>query len=161
MVCLNPLLVNPYSHQTRFKLHLRYLLISWPTSWNVPCATSRITTPTEKSFGHPSRIRSISLFHTQMDGKVYNRPIVGCFDETTKLRFRNSNEPQYIKFGGAGDNDQNCNIRFGQLNLLGSDVAKFFEPSVKCIVKGVLGQCKVAHKPISVCPSGFLGCPSS
>jgi len=87
--------------------------------------------------------------------------IVGCFDKTTKLRFRNSNEPQYIKFGGAGDNDPNCNIRFGQLKLLGSDVAKFFEPSVECIVKGVLDQCKVAHKPISVCLSGLLAalCP--
>ena len=84
--------------------------------------------------------------------------IVSCFDKTTKLRFRNSSEPQYIKFGGASDNDPNCNIRFGQLKLLGSDVAKFFEPSVECIVKGVLDQCKVAHTRISVCPSGFIGC---
>jgi len=82
--------------------------------------------------------------------------VVCCFDKTTTLRFRNSREPQYIKFGGARDNDPNCNIRFGQLKLLGSDVAKFFEPSVECIVKGVLDQCKVAHKPISVCLSGLL-----
>lgn len=75
--------------------------------------------------------------------------IVGCFDKTTKLRFRNSEEPQYIKFGGARDNDPSCNIRFGQLKLLGSDVAMFFEPSVECIVKAVLDQRKVAHKPIS------------
>jgi len=82
--------------------------------------------------------------------------IVGRFDKTTKLRFRTSNEPQYIKFGGAGDNDPNCNIRFGQLRLLGSDVAMFFEPSVECIVKSVLDQCKVAHPLISVRISVFL-----
>jgi hypothetical protein len=76
--------------------------------------------------------------------------IVEWFDKTTKLRFRNSDEPQYVKFGGARDNDRNCNIRFGQLKLLGSDVARFFEPSVECIVKAVLDQCKVAYKPISV-----------
>ena len=84
--------------------------------------------------------------------------IVDCFDKTTKLRFRNSDEPQYIKFGAAKDNDQSYNIRFGQLKLLGSDVAKFFEPSVECIVNAVLEQCKMAHKPISVCLFGFLGC---
>ena len=32
--------------------------------------------------------------------------IVECFDRSTKLRFRNSDEYQYIKFGGAKDNDQ-------------------------------------------------------
>ena len=88
--------------------------------------------------------------------------IVDCFDKTTKLRFRNSDEPQYIKFGAAKDNDQSCNIRFGQLKLLGSDVAKFFEPSVDCIVNAVLEQCRMAHKPISVCFfCFFLGCALS
>jgi len=76
-----------------------------------------------------------------------------CFDKTTKLRFRNSDEPQYVQFGGARDNDPSCNIRFGQLKLLGSDVAKFFEPSVECIVNAVLDQCGVARKPIFVRPS--------
>ena len=91
-----------------------------------------------------------STFLTDLDN------IVECFDKSTKLRFRNSAQPQYIKFGGAKDNDQSCNIRFGQLKLLGSDVAKFFEPSVECVVKAVLDQCKVAHKPISVSRLCFL-----
>ena len=55
--------------------------------------------------------------------------IIDSFDKTTKLRFRNSAEPQYIKFGGARDNDQSLNIRFGQLKLLGTDVANFFDSS--------------------------------
>jgi len=87
--------------------------------------------------------------------------IVSCFDKTTKIRFRNSDEPQYIKFGGTRDNDQSCNIRFGQLKLLGSDVATFFEPSVECIVNAVLKQCRMAHKPISVCRLDFLNCQLS
>jgi hypothetical protein len=75
--------------------------------------------------------------------------IVRCFDKTTKLRFRNAEEPQYVKFGSTRDNDPSYNIRFGQLKLLGTDVALFFEPSVDCIVKAVLEQRKTAHKPIS------------
>jgi hypothetical protein len=85
--------------------------------------------------------------------------IVECFDKSTKLRFLNSDEPQFIKFGGARDNDPNCNIRFGQLKLLGSDVASFFEPSVECIANAVLDQCKVAHKPISVGRFSFICYP--
>jgi hypothetical protein len=82
--------------------------------------------------------------------------IVDCFDKTTKLRFRDLDEPQYIKFGRPRDNDESCDIRFGWLKLLGSEVATFFEPSVECIVKAVLDQNKVAHKPISVRRFCFL-----
>ena len=45
--------------------------------------------------------------------------IVRCFDKTTKLRFRNANEPEYIKFGSTRDNDKSYNIRLGQLKLMG------------------------------------------
>lgn len=76
--------------------------------------------------------------------------IVDWFDKTTKLKFRNLDEPHYIKVGRPRDNDESCDIRFGLLKLLGSDVARFFEPSVECIVKAVLDQHKVARKPISV-----------
>ncbi|KDR69814.1 hypothetical protein GALMADRAFT_255630 [Galerina marginata CBS 339.88] len=75
--------------------------------------------------------------------------IIRCFDKTTKPRFRKADEPQYIKFGSTRDNDPQCNIRFGQLKLAGSDVAEFFEPSVKCIVAAVLDQRKTSHNKIS------------
>jgi len=75
--------------------------------------------------------------------------IVRCFDKATKLRFRDAEEPQYIKFGSNRDNDENHNIRFGQLKLTGDDVAIFFKPSVNCIVKGVLEQMENAHKKVS------------
>ncbi|KAF8805120.1 hypothetical protein BYT27DRAFT_7243300 [Phlegmacium glaucopus] len=74
--------------------------------------------------------------------------IVRCFDKTTKLRFRKADEPQYVKFGSTRDNDESYNIRFGQLKLMGPDVAQFFQPSVDCIVKAVLDQKRIAHKPI-------------
>ena len=45
--------------------------------------------------------------------------IVKCFDKTTKIRFRNADEPQFVKFGSTQDNDENCNIRYGQLKMTG------------------------------------------
>jgi len=45
--------------------------------------------------------------------------ICSCFDKTTKPRFRNAEDPQYIKFGATRDNDPTCGIRFGQLKLAG------------------------------------------
>lgn len=75
--------------------------------------------------------------------------IVKSFDKTTKLRFRNSTEPQFIKFGSTRDNEQEVGIRYGQLKLSGETVAEFFEPSVSCIVGAVLDQRRLAHKPFS------------
>jgi len=45
--------------------------------------------------------------------------ICNCFDKTTKPRFRNAADPQYIKFGAARDNDPTYGIRFGQLKVAG------------------------------------------
>ena len=45
--------------------------------------------------------------------------IAKIFDKTTKLRFRNADEPHYIKFGSIRDRDPLLNIRSGQLKLLG------------------------------------------
>ncbi|KAN0081557.1 hypothetical protein V8E55_009181 [Tylopilus felleus] len=55
------------------------------------------------------------------------------FDKTTKLRFRDADDPQYIKFGTVRDKDPQYNIHSGQLKLSGKDVATFFEPSVVAI----------------------------
>ncbi|PPQ84845.1 hypothetical protein CVT25_004984, partial [Psilocybe cyanescens] len=66
--------------------------------------------------------------------------IAECFDKGTKLRFHNDDDAQYIKFGRRGDRDPLLNIRSGQLKLLGSDVASFFEPSIQCIVESIKKQ---------------------
>jgi len=60
-----------------------------------------------------------------------------CFDESTKVVFRDSASPQYIRFGSSKDNDPQVNIRSGQLKLPGTVVANFFHPSVNCIVDSV------------------------
>ncbi|KIJ17541.1 hypothetical protein PAXINDRAFT_167554 [Paxillus involutus ATCC 200175] len=64
------------------------------------------------------------------------------FDKTTKLRFRNAEEPQYIKFGTVRDKDPEYNIRSGQLKLAGEDVADFFRPSVEGIAEAFEQQQK-------------------
>ncbi|KAH9485825.1 Heat shock 70 kDa protein 12A [Psilocybe cubensis] len=66
--------------------------------------------------------------------------ITKVFDKTTKLRFRNAEDAQFIKFGGIRDKDPALNIRSGQLKLLGTDVAAFFEPSVECIANSIEQQ---------------------
>ncbi|KDR69808.1 hypothetical protein GALMADRAFT_255622 [Galerina marginata CBS 339.88] len=75
--------------------------------------------------------------------------IVHCFDMATKPRFKNADEPQYVKFGSTRDNDPTHNIRFGQLKLAGSDVAQFFTPSVNSIIKAVLELQNIFHDKIS------------
>ncbi|KAJ2912890.1 hypothetical protein MD484_g7534, partial [Candolleomyces efflorescens] len=83
-----------------------------------------------------------SDYHDELDN------IVRCFDKSTKIRFNNDQQPQFIRFGGTRDNDQAYNIKFGQLKLSGTDVAKFFEPSVKCIADSVLKMAASTQKPI-------------
>jgi len=53
--------------------------------------------------------------------------IATCFDKTTKLRFRSidSDETQYIKFGGARDSDEISGIRYGQMKLPGYEARNF------------------------------------
>ncbi|KAF8181796.1 hypothetical protein BJ912DRAFT_1145353 [Pholiota molesta] len=75
--------------------------------------------------------------------------IVRCFDKTTKMWFKNAEDAQYIKFGSTRDNDAGHNIRFGQLKLLGPDIASFFKPSIDCIIKTAIDQKNTALKPIS------------
>ncbi|CAA7260294.1 unnamed protein product [Cyclocybe aegerita] len=67
--------------------------------------------------------------------------MVERFDKTTKLRFVNPEEPQFIKFGGVRDQDLRLNIRHGQLKLPGTEVAKFFKPSINCVIKSIEDQC--------------------
>lgn len=48
---------------------------------------------------------------------LYN--MTEIFDKTTKVRFRDADEPQYIKFGSVRDKDPGYDIRSGQLRLSG------------------------------------------
>ncbi|KAG6332939.1 hypothetical protein ID866_6155 [Astraeus odoratus] len=70
------------------------------------------------------------------------------FDRTTKLRFRNAADPQYILFGTVRDKDPDYNIRSGQLRIAGAEVAKFFEPSVEAIAETFKQQQRSSSLPI-------------
>ncbi|KZP25917.1 hypothetical protein FIBSPDRAFT_1041019 [Athelia psychrophila] len=75
--------------------------------------------------------------------------LVDCFDKSTKLRFRNPDEPSYIKFGGVRDKDLAVGIRSGQLKLPGSEVAALFEPSISGIINAIDQQRRLAKKAIT------------
>ncbi|KIJ08850.1 hypothetical protein PAXINDRAFT_88270 [Paxillus involutus ATCC 200175] len=70
------------------------------------------------------------------------------FDTTTKLRFRDPGDPQYIRFGAMRDKAPRYDIRSGQLKLAGEDVARFFEPSVEEIAEAFEKQRKATATPI-------------
>ncbi|KAJ6626671.1 hypothetical protein B0H10DRAFT_1998098 [Mycena sp. CBHHK59/15] len=72
-----------------------------------------------------------------------------CFDKTTKLRFRATDEWSHIKFGRPRDKDLALNINCGQLKLPGADVAGFFRPSLDAMVHAIARQQAVAHAPVS------------
>lgn len=62
------------------------------------------------------------MFQDKLKGTSFAeevKNITECFDKTTKLRFRNSDEPAYIKFGSMKDQDLALNIRAGHLKLAG------------------------------------------
>ena len=45
--------------------------------------------------------------------------ITDAFDKSTKLVFKDPNEPAFIKFGTWRDADETVNIKFGQLKITG------------------------------------------
>ncbi|PBK82156.1 hypothetical protein ARMGADRAFT_1171030 [Armillaria gallica] len=93
-----------------------------------------------------------SFLKNKLEGSPYAQEvdlIAECFDKTTKHRFRNANEPAYIKFGMMKDTDIKLDIRSGQLRLSGSDVASFFEPSVSSIITEINDQRSKAKKLVS------------
>ncbi|KAF5354421.1 hypothetical protein D9758_010726 [Tetrapyrgos nigripes] len=63
--------------------------------------------------------------------------IVQVFDKTTKVVFRDSSSPAFIRFGTTRDRDPNVDIRNGQLKLAGDVVDKFFEPSLRETIQAI------------------------
>lgn len=60
----------------------------------------------------------------RLEGSKYCSPeilkqMTEIFDKTTKLRLRNAEDPQYIKFGTVRDKDPQYDIRSGQFRLSG------------------------------------------
>ncbi|KAG1844158.1 hypothetical protein DFJ58DRAFT_29856 [Suillus subalutaceus] len=98
--------------------------------------------------------RARGLLQEKLSGSRYGAPdmiqqITDIFDSTTKLRFRNPEDPVYIKFGTIRDKDLQHGIRCGQLKLSGQDVAKLFEPSISSIIEAFETQRRAAGTPIT------------
>lgn len=118
---------------------------------------------------------SLPCFADFLSGSKFSddvKIIQKCFDETTKLRFGETEETQYIAFGSYRDNEQEFNIRNGRLKLTWwetirhfnnvqttkdlsptihrQQVASFYEPSITCIVKSVKEQRDFALQRLSV-----------
>ncbi|KAF8840352.1 hypothetical protein BDN67DRAFT_1011541, partial [Paxillus ammoniavirescens] len=112
--------------------------------------------------------RAHAFIKAKLTNSQYGAPDVvqhmkDIFDASTKLRFRDPGDPQYIKFGAVHDKDPQYDIRSGQLKLAGEDVARFFEPSVEEIAEAFEKQCKASATPIKYAflvggyaASGFL-----
>ncbi|KAJ7288674.1 hypothetical protein C8J57DRAFT_1281001 [Mycena rebaudengoi] len=75
--------------------------------------------------------------------------ITECFDKTTKIRVRGTDEWSFIKFGRPKDKDVQFNINGGQLKLPGKDVASFFVPSIAAIFQAITKQKALAQTPVS------------
>ncbi|KAG1830176.1 hypothetical protein EV424DRAFT_1315773 [Suillus variegatus] len=98
--------------------------------------------------------RAHDLLQEKLSGSRFGTPdivqqMTDIFDGTTKLRFRNPEDPSYIKFGTVRDKDPQRDIRNGQLKLSGHDVAKLFEPSISSIIEAFEIQRKAAGTPIT------------
>lgn len=97
--------------------------------------------------------RAHAMLRKKLAGSKFGAPemlrqITDVFDKTTKLRVRNVEDPQYIKFGTMRDKDPQCDIRSGQLRLTGRSVTELFEPSIKEIIDAFQKQQKASTVPI-------------
>ncbi|KAK2462911.1 hypothetical protein APHAL10511_005109 [Amanita phalloides] len=81
--------------------------------------------------------------------------MIKFFDKKTKTSFKSPSKPSFIKFGRAGDNEPNFDIRAGSIKLTGEQVASFFEPAVKSIIGVIEEQCIKSRIPIrAICLVG-------
>ncbi|KAF7296192.1 MYND-type domain-containing protein [Mycena chlorophos] len=77
------------------------------------------------------------------------------FDESAKLKFRDTDQFSWIKFGSLRDSDEAFGIINGQMKLPGKEVAGFFQPSIDAIIAAIRRQKARSHAHItSVCLVG-------
>ncbi|KAF8333708.1 hypothetical protein F5887DRAFT_921841 [Amanita rubescens] len=79
-----------------------------------------------------------STFGTKRDIEVMTR----YFDGVTQPNFREPSKPYFIRFG-RNENDPEHDIRSGNIKLSGIDIAKFFEPTIKNIIKAIDEQTRM------------------
>ena len=87
-------------------------------------AKSSHVSPRYVLLGNPGTVTTLHSTTAKLANSRYGSPDIvqqmkEIFDKTTKLRFRDASDPQYIKFGTVRDKDPQCDIRSGQLKLAG------------------------------------------
>lgn len=66
--------------------------------------------------------------------------LVQEFDKGAKHSFKDEDETVYIRLGGPYETEPALGIETGQLAVTGATIAKFFKPSVDCIVAAIENQ---------------------
>ncbi|KAJ3535907.1 hypothetical protein NMY22_g6269 [Coprinellus aureogranulatus] len=97
-------------------------------------------------------IRAGKYFEATLSGTRFQQDVetlTSRFDRTTKHVFKDSKESYHIQFASHRERDPALNIRGGRLTVPGHEIAKFFQPSVDCIVKAIISQMNTSHHPIS------------
>ncbi|KAJ3981519.1 hypothetical protein F5890DRAFT_1575086 [Lentinula detonsa] len=105
-----------------------------------------------------------SYFEDKLYGTRFEEDIpriTECFDQTTKLQFKDSDEPYHVKFGGLRDREPSLDIRSGQMKIAGLTMAGFFQPSINTISKAIVDQRRDARKVITtvLLVGGFAASP--
>ncbi|KAF8632111.1 hypothetical protein AX15_002042 [Amanita polypyramis BW_CC] len=70
------------------------------------------------------------------------------FDKVTRLSFKDPSMPYFIRFGRNTENDPEFDIRCGLIKIKGSQIAEFFEPTVRSIIQVIGVQCRNSAVPI-------------
>ncbi|KAJ3738778.1 hypothetical protein DFH05DRAFT_1553084 [Lentinula detonsa] len=105
-----------------------------------------------------------SYFEDKLYGTRFEEDIpriTECFDQTTKLQFKDSDESYHVKFGGLRDREPDLDIRSGQMKIAGLTMARFFQPSIDTISEAIVDQRRDARKVITtvLLVGGFAASP--
>ncbi|KAF9783709.1 hypothetical protein BJ322DRAFT_1066702 [Thelephora terrestris] len=77
------------------------------------------------------------LKNSRFDSEDIVSHITQCFDETTKRLFKSSDDINYIQFGSPFETEPSLGIQRGKMKLSGTEVAAFFEESIKGMIHAI------------------------
>ncbi|KAK2462938.1 hypothetical protein APHAL10511_005136 [Amanita phalloides] len=69
------------------------------------------------------------------------------FDKAAKQCYRGALKPVFLRFG-IEENNPAFDIRSGCIKIQGTQVTRFFEPTIECIIKAIEGQFRNGSMPI-------------
>ncbi|KAM6499518.1 hypothetical protein JOM56_005026 [Amanita muscaria] len=61
--------------------------------------------------------------------------MASAFDKVTKCTFKTPNTPSFVKFGGWRYHDPEFDIQCGSIRIIGTQMARFFEPALQEIIQ--------------------------